>query len=107
MGSLLLARTPECCGKLTSTSKVAVSFFTSLSPIECVLIYALPSPPVLTTLQVTDAHAKPALRKLRNRHNSLKTLPFRGIVFHFVWHQECLSISRTKLRDDTHLKRGS
>src|SRR5713226_2368640 len=63
--------------------------------------YALPNiaSTILTPCQATDAPPRPALcEKLRNRLKSLKMFPFREIVFHAVWYQECLSISRTKFR---------
>jgi len=50
---------------------------------------------ILTPCQVTDARPTPALcEKLHQRLKSLTVFTFRAIIFHAVWHQECLSILR-------------
>jgi hypothetical protein len=38
-------------------------------------------------------------RKMRNRLKSLKTFPFRAVVFDAVWYRDCLSNSRTEFRE--------
>jgi hypothetical protein len=76
--------------------KVVAPFFTSLSPIEYVLI----SP---SLFRVYHSDAMPSygrasedrtLPKLWHWLKSLSMFTFRAIIFHAVWHQECLSIWR-------------